>query len=106
MKINAKGWELYHKWEDIYYNELKRLQESDPNFCEGWSIIDNTDFVKTPDDIVGLYLFGYDDNVFNVIREWKESNLLNGTDRLYNHIDLTVDKLEERLKEYFEEEMQ
>ena len=100
--MNKKGFELYKKWEAIYYKELERLQKEDPDFEEGWCIIDNDNFVKTADDLVGLLLFGYDDNIFNVIDEWKKYDLVGGTDRLYDNIDLTVDELAERLKEYFD----
>lgn len=63
--MNAKGQELYNKWEATYENELKRLREemNDPEYEKGWSIIDNSKFVKTIDDEIGLLVFGYDDDI-------------------------------------------
>lgn len=70
MKLNDKGWELYYKWESIYEAELKRLQEerNDPDYFDGWCIIDNSDFVKNIDDLVGLLCFGDDDHaIWNIV---------------------------------------
>ena len=63
---------IYEEWEAKYHNELKRLQEEkkDPDYHEGWCIIENSNFVKTLDDVVGLLIFGYDDNALGTIDEW------------------------------------
>lgn len=63
MKLNAKGLELYDKWEHIYYDELtkQREQRGDPDWIEGWCIIDDSDHCKTIEDYVGLAIFGDDD---------------------------------------------
>lgn len=63
MKLNAKGLELYDKWEHIYYDELtkQREQRGDPDWIEGWCIIDDGDHCKTIEDCVGLAIFGDDD---------------------------------------------
>lgn len=72
MKDSAKL--IYDKWETKYWNELKRLKKeyNEPDYHEGWCIIDNDDFIKTLDDVVGLFIFGYDDNALGTIDEWIE----------------------------------
>lgn len=73
-KLNARGWELYKKWEQIYEDELHRLQaeKNDPDFTEGWCIIDTYDFVKTVEDEVGLLVFGYDEGIGAYFGFWEE----------------------------------
>lgn len=74
MKDNAKP--IYNEWETKYHNELERLQKemNNPDYHEGWCIIETGDFVKTLDDVVGLMIFGYDDNALGTIDEWIEND--------------------------------
>lgn len=74
MKLNAKGKELYDIWERNYYNENDKLGGNSANgdFVEGWSIIDNYDYVKTLTDECGLLIFGYDEHAINIVNEWIE----------------------------------
>lgn len=104
MELNKKGWELFDKWESKYWNELERLQKekNNPNYYEGWCIIENDNFVKTPEDLVGLYLFGYCDHIFDIIDEWKETLELSGSDNVWDYIDMTFDELEEEMEKYFD----
>ena len=62
--LNEAGWELYSEWEMIYHAELNRLraEQNDPDFHEGWCIIDNEHFVRNIEDEVGLRIFGYDND--------------------------------------------
>lgn len=97
MKEIAKP--IYEVWEAKYNNELKRLQEerNDPDYQEGWCIIENSTFVKTLDDVVGLLIFGYDDNALGTIDEWIQEC---GEDDLYFGFKL-VDIMHE-LEKYIE----
>lgn len=103
--MNKKGLKLYDIWEKKYYEENDRLGGNSKNgdFVEGWSIIENERFVKTPEDLVGLYLFGYTDNIFNIIEEWKEFDEMIGTDKVWNCIDMTLDEFEKEIKKYFDD---
>lgn len=71
-KMNAAAEELYKKWENIYHQELERLrkEKNDPEFHEGWCIIENDNFIKSLDDVVGLLIFGYDDNALYTVGMW------------------------------------
>ena len=104
MKLNEKGWELYNIWAQKYVDENDRLGGNYENgdIVEGWCIIENSDFVKTPEDLVGLYLFGYDEQIFNIIDEWKEHNEALGTNRVWDEIDMTIDEFEKEMEKYFE----
>jgi hypothetical protein len=97
MKENAKP--IYDKWETKYWNELERLKKenNNPDYHEGWCIIENDNFVKTLDDVVGLMIFGYDDNALGTIDEWIE---MDGEDDTYFGFKL-VDIMHE-LEKYFE----
>ena len=90
---------IYNEWETKYHNELKRLQKekNNPNYFEGWCIIENDGFVKTLDDVIGLIIFGYDDNALGIIDEWIEDY---GEDDTYFGFKL-IDIMHE-LEKYFE----
>lgn len=72
MKDSAKP--IYNEWETKYWNELERLkkEKNNPNYHEGWCIIENDTFVRTLDDVVGLLIFGHDYNALGTIDEWIE----------------------------------
>lgn len=73
-KLTKQGWEKFHEWEKIYDAELKRLQEelNDPDYFEGWCMINNYDFVKTLDDEVGILIFGYEEAIGWYFDEWEK----------------------------------
>ena len=104
MKFNNKGKKIYDIWEKKYVDENDRLggNSAEGYFIEGWCIIENDNFVKTPEDVVGLYLYGYDEHIFDIIDEWKECNGMLGTDYVWNGIDLTLDELEKAMEKYFD----
>lgn len=97
MKDSAKH--IYDKWETKYRNELERLKNeyNDPDYHEGWCIIDNDDFVKTLDDVVGLFIFGYHDNALGTIDEWIEIYGENDTYYGFKLVDIM-----HKLEKYFE----
>ena len=74
MRLNKKGQELYDIWYANYCKENDKLGGNSANgdFVEGWSIIDNDECIKTITDECGCLIFGYDDNVFNILDEWPE----------------------------------
>lgn len=105
-KLNYAGVELYQAWEREYYHELDRLRKelNNPEYEEGWSIIDDCDYVKTVSDEVGLLVFGYDDNLMWFLNEWKE--VWNESEKgifftdAYG-IDYTVGEIEYLAKKYY-----
>ena len=100
MKLNAKGNELYDIWERNYYNENDKLGGDSANgdFVEGWSIIDNDDYVKTLTDECGLLIFGYYNNAVYIVREWIEEF---GNERV-GSFDFTYEDVKNELLKYFE----
>lgn len=74
MKLNKKGEKLYNKWQNIYVEELtkQREQRGDPEWFEGWCIIDDYDHIQTLEDEVGLLVFGYDGCLENYFEQWRE----------------------------------
>lgn len=98
MKFNKKGWDLFDKWEQKYYEENDRLGGDSVNkdFVEGWSIIENEDFVKTLDDAVGLLVFGYDDNAISVVDEWIENDEEEDT-----YLGFKLGDIKRKLKDYY-----
>ena len=90
---------IYNEWEEKYLNELERLKKeyNDPEYHEGWCIIENDCFVKTLEDVVGLLIFGHDCNALGTIDEWIE---IYGENDTYFGFKL-VDIMHE-LEKYFE----
>lgn len=72
--MNKRGQELYNKWDAIYRAELEKLraEKNDPEYQEGWCIIDDYEHVKTLKDEVGLLVFGYDDCLNYYFDEWRD----------------------------------
>lgn len=73
MKLNVEGKKLYNIWEQNYHKENDKLGGNSANgdFVEGWSIIDNDDYVKTLTDFCGLLIFGYDnDDCLWIVEDW------------------------------------
>lgn len=62
LTLNDAGKKLYDKWWENYCQENDRMggNSAEGDFVEGWSIIDNRDYVKTLTDVCDLFIFGYD----------------------------------------------
>ena len=60
MELNAKGWAAYNRMEKKYYEELDRLKKelNDPNFEEGWCILENDEVAPTAKDYAEVLVFG------------------------------------------------
>ena len=74
MKLNKSGWELYDKWQDIYYDELnkQRAELNEPDYIEGWSIIDDNEHCPTIEDYVGLAVYGDDDDaIYHILENYR-----------------------------------
>ena len=98
MKMNIKGKELYKLWEQKYYTENDKLggNSAEGDFVEGWSIVDNTDYIKTLSDVCGLLIFGYDNDAVNTVDEWME---IYGNEKAYG---FTYEEIKVELLKYFE----
>lgn len=72
MRLNKKGAELYNIWYENYCKENDNIggNSAEHDFVEGWSIIDNKDYIRTITDECGLLLFAYGEYVFDVLDEW------------------------------------
>lgn len=105
-KLTEEGWELFRKWEKIYEDERERIASelNDPDYTEGWCIIDNYDFVKTVEDEVGLLIFGYDEGIGSYFEFWEahgEPNDVCFTD--INGHDYTFAEVEKLVVPYYTE---
>lgn len=102
MKLNAKGLELFNKWEHIYVEELtkQREQRGDPEYCEGWSIIDDSDHIRSVEDAVGLAVFGDDDRAIYHILQCIEYGYFSADEEYC--FGVSAMQFVELLKPYFE----
>ena len=100
MKLNKKGRELFDIWEQNYYKENDKLGGDSANgdFVEGWSIIDNDDYVKTLTDECGLLIFGYDEGAIDTVDEWIDD----GCDGEVGNLGFTYTDVRNELLKYFE----
>lgn len=98
MKLNKQGWELYKIWEQNYYKENDKLggNSADGDFIEGWSIIDNIDYIKNITDECGLLIFGYGEDAIDTVDEW-----LKYGDDTVGSFDFTYINVREELLKYF-----
>lgn len=94
VKLNDSGYRLYKVWWENYCKENDRLGGNSTNgdFVEGWSIVDNKDYIKTIEDECGLLLFAYDEYVFDILDEWAED--CNETDKICGGFTITEVKTE------------
>ena len=102
MKLNAKGNELYDIWWKNYCKENDKLGGNSANgdFVEGWSIIDNTDYITNITDECGLLIFGYEEAAIEVVEEWINDL---GNEK-FSPFNFTYEDIKEELKKYFEAE--
>jgi hypothetical protein len=102
MKLNAKGMELYDKWEHIYVEELtkQREQRGDQEWCDGWCIIDDYDHIHDINDEIGLLIFGYDDYAIYHVLECIDDKFVRA-DEIWG-FDTTSAQLVELMKPYFD----
>jgi len=94
MRLNEKGKQLYDKFENFYVTELERLrkEKNDPEYIEGWCIIDNNNYVQDIEDEIGLLIYGYDEFVFDVLSDWENVEYAFG---------LTGKEIKQKLEEYY-----
>lgn len=106
-KLNEKGWKKFNEWNAIYEKELERLriELNDPDYFEGWCIIDDYDHVKTIEDEVGLLVFGYDENIDWYFDEWRD--IYKDDEAFFTDIngkDYTLKEVEDAIRPYYSEE--
>lgn len=101
MKLNKSGVEVYNKWSGIYNSELEKLrtENNDPDFCEGWCIIDDDSHIHNIEDEIGLLIFGYDDNAIYHILDCIDDGFV-GADDEWTH-GVSSRQLIEMMKPYF-----
>lgn len=99
MKLNTEGEKLYGIWEQNYYKENDNLggNSTEGDFIEGWSIIDNTDYIKTLTDVCGLLVFGYDEEAIQTVEAWIK--IYGSTEKAYG---FTYEEIKTELLKYFE----
>ena len=100
MKLNKKGKELFDVWEQNYFKENDKRGGNSANgdFVEGWSIIDNDNYVKTLTDECGLLILGYDDGAIATVDEWIEE----GCEGEVGKLGFTYTDVRNELLNYFE----
>ena len=85
MKLNNEGMTIFNKWEEIYQRELEeeRKLRNDPEWCEGWSIIEDERYVYDAETALGILIFGDDDSAIYHIMQCVEENFFNGYDDVW-----------------------
>lgn len=80
--LTAEGKRLSDKFDRYYKEELECLRREfgDPNYFEGWCIIDTPKYVKTLEDVCGLAIYGEDDAISHL----KEFINTEGEDAIYD----------------------
>ena len=70
--LTVKGNELNDRFDRYYCEELEYLRKeyNDPEYFEGWCIIDTPKYVKTLEDICGILIYGDDTNAVNHVEEF------------------------------------
>ena len=58
----------------MYEAELEKRTQEDPDFFEGWDIINDSDHIKTIDDAADLLIFGYEGNAVDTVAEWARTD--------------------------------
>ena len=74
MKLNDIGNKVYDKWLNIWHEEADRIQKEEPALDSGWSCIDNSDFIHSIDDEIGIAIVGDDDDAIYHILDWYRPN--------------------------------
>lgn len=100
MKLNNKGKELYNVWYTNYCKENDNMggNSAEGDFVEGWSIIDNFDYIKNITDECGLLIFGYEEGAIDTVDEW----LKDCGDEEIGNLGFTYADVRNELTKYFE----
>ena len=100
MTLNAKGMEIFNIWERKYYDELERIRKetNDPDYEEGWCIID---YPETLEDEIGILIFGDDDNAIYHIIECVDTGVFKSPDEEWL-FGKSCREMVELLKPYFD----
>lgn len=101
-ELNERGMEIWEKWEQIYTQELERLREekNDPEYTEGWCIIDSYEFAPDIEDEAQLLVWAYDGNVENYFSEWASDE---HADQFYRNVHgewFSLHELEKEVAQY------
>lgn len=97
MKLNSKGWDLFYKWEAVYRKELEKQRKltGDPDWIDGWCIIDGSDHIHSIEDAVGVAVFGDDDDaIYRVLENYDPDE--------HYAFGYTAEQFVEMLKPYFD----
>lgn len=97
--LTRKGKLLYLGFEENYENELRRLREikDDPDYTDGWCIIDDSRYVKTLEDVCGILLFGEGEHAIDHVKEFIR---FNGDNDIYD-LGYTAKTVLRKLQTYF-----
>lgn len=101
MKLNEHGKELFDIWQKNYHkeNDLLGGNSAEWDFVDGWSIIDNSHYIKNITDECGLLIFGYGSSAIDTVREWIEKW---GNDCFGGNLNFTYEDVIKELTKYFE----
>lgn len=70
--LNANGQKLYEKFERFHRERIDEIRKEtgDYDYTEGWCVIDNSEYVKTLEDVCGIIIYGYDNDGIDHICEY------------------------------------
>lgn len=101
--INDKGKTLQDKMCSLHESVIQkmRIELNNDDYDEGWTVIDNDDYIKTLEDEIALLLYGYDGYAVDVVQEWINEygadDYIDINGKLYTHREVY-----DELMKYFE----
>lgn len=76
-RLTDEGWEAFNRIAQMHEAELEKLrvEYNDPDYDEGWSVIDDFDHIKNIDDDIDLLIYGYEEAVISTLVSWAWGNI-------------------------------
>lgn len=101
--MNEKGLAVWEKWEQIYGDALQKLQEerNDPDYTEGWCIIDTYEYVPEIEDEAQLLVWAYGEGVWSYFDDWNQPG---SREQFYRDVHgkwFSLHELEKEVAQYF-----
>ena len=75
-RLTSKGQAASDRMLNMHMAELEKIRKerNEPDYMEGWCVIDDYDHIKNIDDEIDLLTYGYGASVIAVLREWCEED--------------------------------
>lgn len=73
-KLSAKGLESFRRMSAMHEAELEkmRVELNDPDYLDGWGVIDDYDHIHNIDDEIDLLIYAYREDVIDTLVDWAQ----------------------------------